>query len=127
MAGTNTTVECGSEMIFVELAIAVVLLLTSVCILNNKNLIPGTGRYIDKERERQIALEITMTRQNLVLSRLRLKESENIDRILALPAPRRAEPEVVGGSNETEREVAGNVTSYEQNGYGGENSERSDA
>ena len=92
-------------MIFIELAVAIVILFGTFCGLNHKNMIPGTDRYIDSERQRQIEMEIHMTRQNLVLSRLRLKESENIDKIVRQLPIRSEVVSSVNGNNGGEDSV----------------------
>lgn len=92
-------------MLFVELAIAIVLVLVSVCTLNQKCMIPGTDRYNRVNEAESKTQQITMARQNLVLSRLRLKETENIDKILQLPpgptSMEQGEEQVRVGTNES--------------------------
>lgn len=72
-------------MIFIELAIAVVILLASFTFCNERGMIPGTAYYTIEYNRRSMLAEEEKARMNLVLSRLRLRESENIDQMLALP------------------------------------------
>ena len=73
-----------SGMFLIEAAIALVLVGATTTITNSKGLLPGTTPYKNRIAVQNAQTSLELDRINRTRTRLKLLESEDVDRILAL-------------------------------------------